>query len=315
MSLRRLEPFAVPLLEISDLVVVRDPVTAERLPVRKDGVVAELLAAGDRRGARIAAAMPAVDGVLDPLAVDRRLVAVHTELQRLSEELRIGDRLADLLVPLLAAVRAERADAAPLRVVDIGCGLGYLVRRLAADGRLGADVELVGVDLNAALVTEAERLARDEELPCRFVHGDAFRLPEPATVYVSTGLLHHIRGAALEAFFAAQAGPGTAAFCHFDIAANSLAPIGAWVFHRARMRDPLGRHDGVVSAQRAHGDAELLQAAAHAGPLVPLLYEPRGRSNPFCTTLRPVLGVRPELEAPFRAALGPRGSARLVGAA
>jgi hypothetical protein len=35
-------------------------------------------------------------------------------------------------------------------------------------------------------------------------------------------------------------------------------------------------------------------------------------ANPFCTTLRPVIGVRPQLEAPFRSALG--GAARrLVG--
>ena len=99
----------MPLLEISDLVVARDPVTAERLPVRREDVVAELLAAGDRRGARIAAAMPAVDGVLDPLAVDRRLVTVHTELQRLSEELRIGDRRKIDADGAIAIVRTDLA--------------------------------------------------------------------------------------------------------------------------------------------------------------------------------------------------------------
>ncbi|MDG4866112.1 class I SAM-dependent methyltransferase, partial [Streptomyces sp. T-3] len=254
------------------------------------------------------------EGVLDPAAVDRRLVAVHTELQRLSEELRLGDRIADLLRPLLAAIRATDPATGRLRVVDVGCGLGHLVRWLAASGALGPDVDLLGVDFNAALVAEAGRLAKDEGLDCRFVQGDAFALAEPATVYVSTGVLHHFRGPDLDAFFAAQDAPGTAAFCHFDIAATGLAPVGAWIFHRARMRDPLGRHDGVVSARRAHDDDTLLRAAAHAGGMVPLVYEPRGRSNPFCTTIRPVVGLRPALLSPLRAALGAATSRRLVGA-
>nr|WP_240943109.1 class I SAM-dependent methyltransferase [Planosporangium thailandense] len=211
----------------------------------------------------------------------------------------------------MAAVRAAATPARPLRLVDVGCGLGYLIRWLAATHALGPDVELIGVDLDAALVGEAARLARAEGLHCRFVHGNAFDLPEAATVYVSTGVLHHFRGPALAEFFRAQASSPALAFCHYDIAATRLAPVGAWAFHRARMRHPLGRHDGVVSALRAHSDEALLRAAAAPG-IRPLLYEPRGMSNPFCTTLRPVLGIRPHLEAPLRRALG-RASRRLVG--
>jgi hypothetical protein len=153
------------------------------------------------------------------------------------------------------------------------------------------------------LVGEAERLAHAEGLNCHFIHGNAFDLPKAATVYVSTGVLHHFRGPALATFFQAQAASPAQAFCHFDIAATRLAPIGAWVFHRARMRHPLGRHDGVVSARRAHSDETLLRAADVPG-IRPLLYEPRGAVNPFCTTLRPVIGVRPQPEEPLRRALG-----------
>ncbi|MEU8921429.1 class I SAM-dependent methyltransferase [Kitasatospora sp. NPDC048545] len=300
-------------LEISDLITAVDPRDGRRLPVLREDVVRQLREGGDERAARIVAGLPADrDGALDPVAVDRLLVSVHTELQRLSEELRIGDRLVHLLGPLFTAIRAaDGGRPGPYRLVDIGCGLGYLVRWLAATGALGPDVELVGVDLNAALVGEADRLARAEGLDCRFVHGNAFELPEAATVYVSTGVLHHFGADALGEFFRAQAASPALAFCHFDIAATGLAPIGAWVFHRARMRHPLGRHDGVVSAQRAHPDEVLLRAAAVPG-MRALVYEPRGLSNPFCTTLRPVIGVRPELEAPLRQALG-RRARRLVG--
>ncbi|MGW1521123.1 class I SAM-dependent methyltransferase [Streptomyces sp. NPDC002287] len=302
----------MPQLEISDLITAVDPHSGRRLPVRRAEVMRQLLDSGDDRAAGIVATLPTdQDGVLDPHAVDRLLISVHTELQRLSEELSIGERMAGLLGPLFTAIRSTVRQPGPYRLVDVGCGLGYVVRWLASTRALGADVELVGVDLDAALVGEAGRLARAEGLGCRFVHGNAFDLPEAATVYVSTGVLHHFRGPALAAFFRAQAASPALAFCHFDIATTRLAPLGAWVFHRARMRHPLGRHDGVVSARRAHSDRTLLRAADVPG-IRALLYEPRGSVNPFCTTLRPVVGVRPHLEAPLRLALG-RAARRLAG--
>ncbi|WP_126638010.1 class I SAM-dependent methyltransferase [Embleya hyalina] len=316
-------------LEVSDLIVDHHPGSLDRVPVARADVVATLRAAGQSRGARIAARLPVLDGgLLDPAYVDRRLVAVHTELQRLSEELRIPERLAHLLGPLLTAVRSAEDAPDRIRVVDIGCGLGHVVRWLAAHEVLGPDVEVVGADVHAALVAEATRLADDEGLPCRFTRANAFRLDETApgtiptpgaavraaTVYISTGLLHHFRGPDLDTFFAAQATPDTVAFCHYDIAATRIAPFGAWLFHRARMRDPLGRHDGVASARRAHDDTTLLHAARAARPLVPLIHEPTTRSNPLCTTLRPVLGIRPDLVGPLRAALG-KEARRLQGVA
>ncbi|MFJ9151872.1 class I SAM-dependent methyltransferase [Streptomyces sp. NPDC102270] len=301
----------MPQLEISDLITAVDPADGHRLPVRRAKVVEQLRANGDGRAARIVAGLPADrDGVLDAGAVDHLLISVHTELQRLSEELRIGERLVHLLDPLFTAIRAT-GQPGPYRLVDIGCGLGYLVRWLAATSALPPEVELVGVDLDAALVGEADHLTHAEGLNCRFVHGNAFTLPEAATVYVSTGVLHHLPEPALTDFFRAQGASPALAFCHYDIAATGLAPIGAWMFHRARMRHPLGRHDGVASARRAHSDETLLRAAAASG-MRPLLYEPRRAANPFCTTLRPVLGLRPQLEAPLRQALG-RASRRLLG--
>jgi SAM-dependent methyltransferase len=291
----------MPILEISDLITRHDMATGASLPVRRDDVVAALRAAGDRRGARIVALMPHHDGVLDASAVDWLLVRTHTELQRLNEELRIAEQLAELLGPLLTAV--ARSGERP-RVVDVGCGIGYAIRWLAVSGVLG-DVDLCGVDFNAALVAEATRLAAAEGLSCQFVRGDAFDLPDSATVYISTGVLHHVRGGDLGAFFRAQVDAGAQAYCHFDIAATRLAPLGAWMFHRARMREPLGRHDGVASARRAHDDHDLMTAARSAPGLAPLLYRPVRHSNPFCASVRPILGIRPQYMSALRTALGP----------
>lgn len=297
------------MLEISDLVVAWDPGTGDRVPVRQAAAVARLRKAGDERAARLVERLPATGGVLDPDAVDRLLVRVHTELQRLNEELHMASRFAELLLPVLTAVRAAGGDRP--RVVDIGCGLGYVVRSLAASGVLGDDVELVGVDFNRALVAEATRLAEAERLPCRFLGADAFALREDATVYLSNGVLHHFPADDLGEFFRAQDRPGTRAFVHYDIAATPLAPIGAWLYHRARMREPLGRHDGVASARRAHSDRVLRSAAAEADGMDVFVFTPAWHANLFCAAMRPVIGIRPELTADFRRALG-RGARGLV---
>ncbi|BFU46654.1 class I SAM-dependent methyltransferase [Krasilnikovia sp. MM14-A1004] len=288
-------------VEISDLVVRYDPATGAALPVRRADVIGALRAAGDRRGARIAAAIPHHDGVLDAAEVERLLIRTHTELQRLNEELRITEQMAELLAPLLAAIGSD--GERPL-IVDVGCGIGYVIRWLAVTGVLG-DADLCGVDFNAGLIAEATRLATAEGLSCRFIHGDAFDLPSRATVYISTGVLHHLRGRQLCAFFRAQADAGARAYCHFDIAATRLAPLGAWMFHRARMREPLGRHDGVASARRAHSDHDLMTAASPVSGLVPVLYRTVQHSNPFCASVRPILGVREQYLPALRTALGP----------
>lgn len=291
-------------LEISDWIAAWDPVTGARVPVAVDAVAERFRAVGDRRAARIVERMPAVGGVLEPQYVDRLLVRVHTELQRLAEELHMVQRFAEVLGPLLAAARA--AASGPLRVVDIGCGIGYVVRALAASRVLGDDVELLGADLNPVLVAEASRLAAEEGLTATFICADAFALPEDATVYISSGVLHHFSAEALPEFFRSQNRAGTAGFVHYDIAATRLAPFGAWVFHRARMREPLGRHDGVASARRAHDDRTLVGAATHAEGMDIHLFETTTYTNPFCAGMRPVLGIRPELAEGVRKVLGRR---------
>jgi hypothetical protein len=148
------------------------------------------------------------------------------------------------------APRGQRPDSAP-RSTGI---------RLRMDGRRHKRT------LAASEVTRAVARAR---LMCRFIRGDAF---EPAvaiddgagSIVISSGLMHHRPASGLAEFFAAQARLRVAAFVHWDIAPCLWSTIGAWVFHQARMREPVSRHDGVLSARRAH-PAAVLQAAAPAG--------------------------------------------------
>ncbi|GAA4452547.1 methyltransferase domain-containing protein [Phytohabitans houttuyneae] len=275
-----------PPVEITDLLWEWDA-SGTRRPVAVE-------AAGQRRAARLVRRMPARDGLLDPAAVDALLLRVHYELQRLEEELQLGRRIAQTVAPWVRDLGGGR----PVRVVDVGCGLGYVLRWLAAHRPLGPDVELVGVDLNRHLVAHAADLAAAEGLPCRFVAGDAFA-PGVAVdggtpcVMVSSGLLHHLPAGALPSFFAAQNRLGVAAFAHWDVRPGPWSTLGAWVLHAARMREPVSRHDGVLSVRRAHPAAALLEAARAGAPgyEVACADGPAWLPRPL-DVLRPVTGVR-----------------------
>jgi SAM-dependent methyltransferase len=233
---------------------------------------------------------------------------VHCELQRLWEEFEQGPRLLGVLRPLVEALRAEGRDRR-IRIVDIGCGGGFGTRWLAARGGLGDEVELVGVDYNAALVRFAEETAAREKLRCRFQVANAFRLEEPATIFTSTGVVHHFRGPDLVSFFREQAECAPRAFLHFDLKPTYLTGIGAWLFHKARMREPLSHHDGILSAARSYPAAALL-GAARAGAT------PRGYATamidaevswlPLVDIFHALVGLEPSLRGAYSAALGDR---------
>jgi hypothetical protein len=150
----------------------------------------------------------------------------------------------------------------------------------------------------AADFAEAARLAKCEGLACRFIRGDAFEsavaIDDGAgSIVISSGLMHHRPASGLAEFFAAQARLRAAAFVHWDIAPCLWSTIGAWVFHQARMREPVSRHDGVLSARRAH-PAAVPQAAARAGAPaydVRVLEGPRWHPRAL-DVLRPVAGTR-----------------------
>jgi len=289
--------------ELSDLLLSTDPATLQRLPVRRENVREVLRRHGMRTAERILDSIPG-GKVLDEATVDGILVRSHCELQRLSFEFRNGHRLLQLLKPVLEVLRA-RIDG-PLRIVDIGCGMGFVLRWLAAYGGLGDDVELLGCDFNPTLIGNAERLAREESLRCRFRVANAFTLEKHAHVFLSTGVIHHFRGQELVEFLRGQAGVGASALLHCDIKASWAAPLGSWLFHQARMREPLARHDGVLSAVRAHPRNVLLDAARAGGrPLKYALFDGRPSPLPILRSLNTLVGLAPDLETSFREKLGP----------
>lgn len=298
--------------ELSDLIIDYDGETGDRRPVPVDHVIELLEGAGHRRSARLARRLPTRGDFFDEDGVDGILLRSHLELQRLAEEIRLGQHVARLLVALRDTLDVER-----FVVVDIGCGLGYVVRHLADSGALGPDAELIGVDYNRSLLGAAQRLAELESLPCRFIRGNAFDLDLDATVFISSGVIHHFEASELADFFARQRAAGAQAVMHFDVAPSRLSPIGAWLFHWARMREPLARHDGVRSALRAHLDDTLVDAVRSGVPeWAPLLFDATTDRPPWLNVMRPIIGMDPAKVDRFQSVLGPlAGRLRVPGGA
>lgn len=82
---------------------------------------------------------------------------------------------------------------AGMRVLDLGCGGGAVTVRMAA--LVGAEGEVVGIDLDQSILQLAQREAEDLNLPVTFRHLDAEELKEVATYDFAYAryLLSHLR--------------------------------------------------------------------------------------------------------------------------
>ena len=72
----------------------------------------------------------------------------------------------------------EVAGPPPLRVLDVGCGTGFLALRMAELGHTA-----VGIDLSEGMLTAAQRKAEGVELPVTFRLGDAEAPPPDGAPY------------------------------------------------------------------------------------------------------------------------------------
>jgi hypothetical protein len=106
-------------------------------------------------------------------------------------------------------------------------------------------------------------------------------------------VLHHFRGDDLAAVFAAHERSRAVGFVHVDVRPSPIAPLGSWVFHRARMREPLARFDGVQSVVRAHPADAICEAAARGAPGFALAtLDARPGVGGLLRIFQAVLGVR-----------------------
>ena len=86
--------------------------------------------------------------------------------------------------PLIQQVKRQMLEVRPVgqgdHILDVGCGLGHEVFRLAE--LVGPQGRVIGIDANPAMITEARRRAAGLTLPIAFEVGDARRALPTAPV-------------------------------------------------------------------------------------------------------------------------------------
>ncbi len=165
--------------------------------------------------------------------------------------------------------------------VDLGCGPGHLVIRLA---RMAPDLQVTGIDLSDEMLVEAEKYARRSGLQDRiaFKKGDVARIPFPDSsldLVVSTLSLHHWSdpvGVLDE--IARVLRPG-GSYLVFDLRRDMAAPfyLLLWFVTRCvvpgalrRVNEPLGSRNAAFTLQEAAhlaGQSRLTGWCVTHGPL------------------------------------------------
>jgi ubiquinone/menaquinone biosynthesis C-methylase UbiE len=83
--------------------------------------------------------------------------------------------------PLIQQVKRRMLEVCPVgqgdQVLDVGCGLGHEVCRLAK--LVGPQGRVAGIDANPAMITEARRRGAGLALPIGFEVGDAHQVSSP----------------------------------------------------------------------------------------------------------------------------------------
>jgi SAM-dependent methyltransferase len=175
------------------------------------------------------------------------------------------DALARVSVISLTARRvwsevARLADrgVAPVRVLDLACGGGDVLRRVAGRARrAGKSVELVGCD-RSPVALERARAECASAAGVTFQQVDVLRDPIPSghDIVCSSLFLHHLDGDAAAHFLAGMAGAAQRVVLVQDLLRTRLGYVYAWVGLGLMTQSDVARHDGPVSVAAAFSLSE-----------------------------------------------------------
>jgi SAM-dependent methyltransferase len=193
----------------------------------------------------------------------------YEELRRCLRDLAVVNRITRAHGPILQWVdevaRTHPANGRPLRIVDVGCGYGDMLRRIerwAARG--GVAVELIGVDVNAN-ASRAAREATRPESAIEWINGDVFTLAVEADLITASGMTHHLAEAELVRLIAWMERTARVGWCIVDLHRKPVPYRIFSVLMRGPWWHPYIRADGLRSIRRAFLEEDWLRMCAAAG--------------------------------------------------
>jgi SAM-dependent methyltransferase len=162
--------------------------------------------------------------------------------------------------------RLPHESADPVRIVDVGCGGGDLLRQIAGWARRrGIPVQLTGIDLNPYAARAAAE-STPKELGITWVTGNAlgYRPENPVDIVVSSLMAHHLEDSEIVSLLRWMETTARVGWFINDLERSARScRIFGWIDRIARWHRFV-RHDGPVSFRRAfrEGDWVRLLAAA-----------------------------------------------------
>lgn len=173
-------------------------------------------------------------------------------------------------LPTLAFVRRAVRHAGPrfrpLRVLDVGCGEGDMLRRLHRwAARTGHDLALSGIDLNP-LGIRAARAATPRSTGIEFRVADAFGPGlDGFDVVISSLFTHHLTDGGVVDFLRMMEGSAAVGWFINDLHRDRLAFHGFQTLSAVAGWHRFVRHDGPISVARSFRRADWNRLLASAG--------------------------------------------------
>ena len=169
--------------------------------------------------------------------------------------------------PLLVWLDSLPRRAEPLHILDVGCGYGDGLRRIAqwADAR-GVAVELTGLDVNpdaVAIAAEASPDSSNIEWVCANVFEYAPR--KPIHLVVSSLFTHHLDEADVVRFLRWMERHAALGWLVNDLSRSAVPYYFFFAFSRLANLHPFVQHDGPVSFERSFLPQDWQRMCAAAG--------------------------------------------------
>jgi len=187
-------------------------------------------------------------------------------LQDLEKVNRLTGTYRPTLSWLQRVVAARPGRAAPLRVVDVGCGHGDMLRRIARWAREhSVAVELTGVDLNPYAAQAAREAQQAEHIT--WITGDAFSadLPGGIDVVISSLFTHHLPQAEIVRFLVWMEAKAAVGWFINDLRRSAAAYHLFGLLAKVMRWHKFVQHDGPVSIRRAFSVPDWEQMCSAAG--------------------------------------------------